>query len=68
MSRDERDQVDRDRRTAQDASRVPPRTASGSADDAGRARDVVVPLGPRRARVEPPSRGPNDDDPGPAAA
>lgn len=66
MYRDERDDIDRGRRTADDAVPVSRRTAdqNGASPDAS---GNVVPLARRRAQVPPPKPGP-DDDPGPAAA
>lgn len=67
MCRDERDGVDRGRTTAGDAAPVSRRTADRdrvASDPQGN----VVPLARRRGRVHPPERGPDDDDPGPAAA
>jgi len=64
--------MDRDDRTPHEASRAP--VQSGSDHESPPSREpgagpgVVVPLSRRRGRAGPPSEGPNDDDPGPAAA
>jgi|GEM_PF-5221108 len=67
MYRDERDDIDRGRRTADDAAPVSRPTADPERAPSD-ASGNVVPLARRRVRVGPPERDPNDDDPGPAAA
>jgi len=67
MHRDERDDIDRGQRAADDAAPAFGRSTD-QGGEASEASSNVVPLAQRRARVPTPTPGPEDDDPGPVAA